>query len=178
MQSQSKFKEYQKKKVLEAIKGLDRGVNADSKAIDRVEKLVRQLERANPTPSPVRSPLINGRWKLVYTTSQNILGADRLPFFRPFGPIFQTLDTKKLKGRNQETYPFFNGVVAQLTPASKSRVDVQFKTFYIFGLFPFPASPLFKGFLDTTYLDEEMRISRGDLGNLFILLMDDPKATP
>jgi len=34
------------------------------------------------------------------------------------------------------------------------------------------------GELAITYLDDEMRISRGDKGNLFVLLMDDPDARP
>lgn len=33
-----------------------------------------------------------------------------------------------------------------------------------------------RGKLDITYVDEEMRISRGDKGNLFVLLQEDPKA--
>jgi hypothetical protein len=37
---------------------------------------------------------------------------------------------------------------------------------------------LLPGELAMTYLDEEMRISRGDKGNLFVLLMDDPDARP
>lgn len=31
-----------------------------------------------------------------------------------------------------------------------------------------------QAFLDTTYLDEDIRISRGNLGNLFVLSMADP----
>jgi hypothetical protein len=34
------------------------------------------------------------------------------------------------------------------------------------------------GELAITYLDEDMRISRGDKGNLFVLLMDDPDDRP
>lgn len=34
------------------------------------------------------------------------------------------------------------------------------------------------GELAVTYLDEDMRISRGDKGNLFVLLMDDPDDRP
>ena len=65
---------------------------------------------------------------------------------------------------NSETTPFFNSVTAELTPTSKSRVDVQFKQFKILGLLPVTAPESAKGWLDTTYLDEELRISRGDKG--------------
>jgi hypothetical protein len=34
------------------------------------------------------------------------------------------------------------------------------------------------GELDITYLDEELRVSRGDKGNLFVLVMDDPDDRP
>lgn len=36
----------------------------------------------------------------------------------------------------------------------------------------------YAGELTVTYLDEDMRISRGDKGNLFVLLMDDPDDRP
>ncbi len=57
-------------------------------------------------------------------------------------------------------------VDAELTPVSESQVNVQFKKFKIFGLIPVTAPESAKGSLDTTFLDEEMRISRGDKGSL------------
>ena len=60
-------------------------------------------------------------------------------------------------------------VEAELTPETKSRVAVQFKKFKILGLLPITAPENAKGKLDTTYLDEELRVSRGDRGNLFVL---------
>lgn len=60
-------------------------------------------------------------------------------------------------------------VEAELTPESKSRVAVQFKRFKILGLIPINAPPNARGKLDTTYLDETLRVSRGDKGNLFVL---------
>ena len=60
-------------------------------------------------------------------------------------------------------------VKAELTPETKSRVGVQFKQFKLLGLIPITAPESAKGKLDTTYLDEQLRVSRGDRGNLFVL---------
>ena len=60
-------------------------------------------------------------------------------------------------------------VQAELTPETKSQVAVQFKEFKILGLLPIKAPDSARGKLDTTYLDEELRVSRGDRGNLFVL---------
>lgn len=58
-------------------------------------------------------------------------------------------------------------VDADLTPVSDSQVEVQFKKFKILGLLPVTAPESAKGSLDTTFLDDEMRISRGDRGELY-----------
>ena len=60
-------------------------------------------------------------------------------------------------------------VRAELTPETKSRVGVQFKQIKLLGLIPITAPESARGKLDTTYLDEELRVSRGDRGNLFVL---------
>lgn len=57
-------------------------------------------------------------------------------------------------------------VQADLTPESASCVAVQFKKFKVLGLLPFNAPQSAKGKLDTTYLDQDLRISRGDQGKL------------
>lgn len=162
--------------------GLDaNGTVTDDKHL-KLAALVEELERSNPTPWPLNSPLLSCRWQLCYTTSQSILGVGKR--MRPEGPIYQSIDVPTLSARNDETariqlsrrwrrlgVRLRRFVEADLVPMSASKVTVKFKRF---GLGPFrfraPASAV--GELDTTYLDEEFRISRGDKGNLFVLTAD------
>jgi hypothetical protein len=177
-QNKVSVRQQRKEELLELIAPLKRGLIATEEDKEAVESAVQQLEKINPTPRPLESPYLNGRWRLVYTTSDSILGTKKLPFLRPSGPIYQLLDGPNLKAANRETAPLFNQVTAELTPMSTNKVAVQFKTFKIAGLIPVTAPPSAKGELAVTYLDEEMRISRGDKGNLFVLLMDDPDDRP
>ena len=59
-------------------------------------------------------------------------------------------------------------VRAALSPTSASAVNVQFLEFRV-GPLKIKAPESAKGALDTTYLDQEVRVSRGDKGNLFVL---------
>ena len=108
------------------------------------------------------------------------------PSQKPIGPIYQTLDTSNLRARNDETvrlsfrrvpwlaFRFKRFVEADLEPLTPSKVKVQFTRFGI-GPLRIPAPKRARGELDTTYLDDTLRISRGDKGNLFILFRDDPQ---
>ena len=141
-----------------------------------IDALASALERLNPNKKALRSELINGEWELLYTTSGSILGSNRPWPFRPIGPIYQTIDVERRRARNRETFPFFNAVDADVTPTSASGVDVQFVRFTIFGVVGVDAPASARGALDTTYLDSELRVGRGDKGNLFVLAMRDREA--
>ena len=82
---------------------------------------------------------------------------------------------QKLAAKNEEWVLLGllkNSVKAELTPRTDGRtVDVQFRRFGI-GWLRIPAPASAKGVLETTYLDETLRISRGDKGNLFVLVRD------
>ncbi|XP_074333118.1 putative plastid-lipid-associated protein 4, chloroplastic isoform X3 [Apium graveolens] len=65
-------------------------------------------------------------------------------------------------------------VTADLTPVNAKKVAVKFDFFKIGGLIPVKAPDRAVGALEITYLDEDLRVSRGDKGNLFILKMVDP----
>ncbi|KAG1654652.1 hypothetical protein FOA52_010280 [Chlamydomonas sp. UWO 241] len=167
-----------KAELLDLITPLKRGASASPDDKDAVEAAAAALEALNPTRSPLSSPLVNGGWELLYTTSATILGLSRPPPFRPSGKIVQVLDATNLKARNLESAPFFNQVSANLEPLSSSKVAVVFQEFKIFGLIPIKAPPTARGELDITYLDDDLRISRGDRGNLFVLTMDDRDQRP
>lgn len=51
----------------------------------------------------------------------------------------------------------------------RTTVGVRFKVFNVLGVFSLPAPEQATGILEVTYLDEELRLSRGDRGNLFVL---------
>jgi len=64
---------------------------ATSEDKERMAKAIRELEMKNPTPAPIKSPLLNGKWELAYTTSKYVLGYGRPEITRPTGPIYQTI---------------------------------------------------------------------------------------
>lgn len=51
----------------------------------------------------------------------------------------------------------------------RTTVGVRFKKFTILGLLAITAPEQATGILEVTYLDDELRLSRGDRGNLFVL---------
>ncbi|KAF3642544.1 putative plastid-lipid-associated protein 4, chloroplastic [Capsicum annuum] len=179
-----------KLELLEAIAPLDRGAEAtpeDQKLVDQAGHIASKLEAANKVKEPLKSSLLNGKWELLYTTSQSILQTkvsdkalvrlllwQRPKFLRANGKIYQAINTDTLRAQNIETWPFFNQASADLIPLNARRVAVKFDSFKIAGLIPIKNRGSGRGQLEITYLDEELRISRGNQGNLFILRMVDP----
>lgn len=87
------------------------------------------------------------------------------------------IDGKAGRVRNEETIqpvPFLpaipEAIEASITPDGPQRVTVNFNKLQI-GPFKFNFKS--QNYLDTTYLDDSMRISRGGYGNVFVLVRDD-----
>lgn len=147
-----------------------RGIEATPEQTERIKDLFVKLERLNPTRKPLKSPLINADWSLVYSTSDSIIGKGDFP---RIGPIVQKIDTPSLMAENSEVVSYFGikvprKITAELSPQNDKLANVQFKRFSI-GPVGFDAPEQFKGFLDITYLDDELRLTRGDKGNIFVL---------
>ncbi|KAK7246838.1 hypothetical protein RIF29_41708 [Crotalaria pallida] len=172
--SRTKDVESLKMELYETIAPLDRGAQATPDDQQRVDQVARELEAVNSVKEPLKSDLLNGKWELLYTTSQSVLQTQRPKFLRPNGKIYQAINVDTLRAQNMETWPFYNQATANLVPLNSRRVAVKFDFFKIASLIPIKSPGSGRGQLEITYLDEDLRISRGDRGNLFILKMVDP----
>jgi hypothetical protein len=185
--------------LLEAIAGKNRGLLASERDRQAILAAIAQLEDRNPNPRPLEvSHLLNGNWRLLYTTSQELLGIDRFPLLQ-LGQIYQCIRVKEGTVYNiaeVSGVPFLEGLVsvaARFEAVSEKRVQVKFERF-ILGLQrlvgyqspdhliqqiesgkKLPAIDFStqdrdrQGWLDITYLDHDLRIGRGNEGSVFVL---------
>lgn len=188
-----------KSQLLETIAGKNRGLLATPLEKQAILAAIAQLEDYNPTPNPLEATeLLDGNWRLLYTTSEELLGIGRFPLLK-LGPIYQCVRVKDAKIYNiAEVYglPFLEGLVsvtARFEPVSQKRVEVKFERaisgFQRLINYQFPNNFIEqiesgkrftaidieiknrerKGWLDLTYLDEDLRIGRGNVGSVFVL---------
>ncbi|MBW4682787.1 MAG: PAP/fibrillin family protein [Microcoleus vaginatus WJT46-NPBG5] len=188
-----------KSDLLEVIAGKNRGLLATETDKLAILAAVAQLEDRNPTPRPVEAAeMLDGNWRLLYTTSRGLLGIDQFPLLK-LGQIYQCIRAKDAKVYNiAEVYgvPYLEGIVsvaATFEPVSERRVQVKFNRSIIgiqrlinyqspgdlieqieagkkFIAIDFPIeSREQQGWLDITYLDEDLRVGRGNEGSVFVL---------
>jgi len=188
-----------KAELLEVIAGKNRGIIATETEKQAILAAISRLEERNPTPRPVEaSDLLDGDWRLLYTTSRGILGFERIPLAK-LGQVYQCIRAAETAVYNiAEIYglPLLEGIVsvaARFTPVSEKRVNVVFER-SIVGLqraigYRSPSDFIAqietgkkftaldfnitnrdqKGWLDITYLDRDLRIGRGNEGSVFVL---------
>ena len=181
--------------LLEAIAGTNRGLLADDAKKQAIYVAIANLENSNPLKA---THLLDGNWRLIYTTSKPLLNLDRLPLSK-VGQIYQYIrvNTNSIYNLAEISgLPYFEGLIsvaANFTAVNEKRVNVKFER-SIIGLQrligynspddfiqqiesgkKFMAIDLSinsneqKGWLDITYLDEDLRVGRGNEGSLFVL---------
>ena len=113
-----------------AIAPTNRGIAANATDKQEIASIIAQIEDRNPTADPLSSPqLLEGDWRLLYTTSQELLGIDRVPLAQ-LGNIYQCVRPKEARIYNIaeiEGLPYFESlisVVASFTPAAKTAEEV------------------------------------------------------
>jgi PAP_fibrillin len=194
-----------KARLLAAIAGKNRGILATTQERQAILAAVTELESHNPHPRPLTTAvdLLTGDWRLLYTSSQSLLGIDKFPFVK-LGNIYQCVRPLAGKIYNiaevNSLLPGTDGlvaIVATFTPIDESRVNVEFNRSLIGfqGLIKYTdpdrliaaiengqkftaidlaidrqnKSP---AWLEVTYLDDTLRIGRGNEGNIFVLTKD------
>lgn len=211
-----------------AIASKNRGLLASESDRQAIASVIAQVEDLNPTPAPLSAPeLLAGDWRLLYTTSQELLGIGRFPLAQ-LGNIYQCVRPKRSRIYNiaeVKSLPYCEALVSvvasfepaqaengepaqaenigsgqgeanELTRLSNRRVNVKFSR-GVLGLqrslgYQSPAQYVEKleateklsllqgldfainsdrqqGWLEITYLDEDLRIGRGNQGSLFVL---------
>lgn len=165
-----------KSDLLLRVASLERGARANTAEKLEVEGLLASLSSVNPTPQPARSPLSDGRWNCVYTTSPQLLGTRLPPLLRPAGPLYFSFNTADGLAALDTTWPV-TAQRAALKITSSSGLSLEWQTLKVFGVFSLPvAEPKAKdtAFLDTIYLDLDMRLMRGQNGTVYVLIQDNP----
>ncbi len=106
-----------------AIAKTNRGISATQGDRQAIASIIARVEDLNPTPEPLSAPeLLAGDWRLLYTTSQELLGIDRIPF-ADLGNIYQCVRPEVSRIYNiaeVNSLPFCEGlvsVVANFAPA-------------------------------------------------------------
>ncbi|XP_011092370.1 probable plastid-lipid-associated protein 4, chloroplastic isoform X2 [Sesamum indicum] len=93
--------------------------------------------------------------------------------------VKEPLNSNLLNGKWELLYTTSKSILqteatANLVPLNARRVAVKFDTFKIAAVIPIKSRGSGRGQIEITFLDEELRITRGNQGNLFILRMVDP----
>lgn len=187
-----------KTELLNLLVPLDRGLKVTANVLEQVLLTVSALEKENPNPLPTSSPLLlQGNWRMLFTTSRSLLVFGRLPL-SSLGGVYQYIDTDRQQVYNVaeiRSLPLFDSivsVVADFTILSEKRIGVQF-TRSIVGLqtllgyqnvdrfieqlqsgtrlvaLDTPITRRGNSWVDVTYIDDDLRITRGNEGNIFIL---------
>lgn len=188
-----------KANLINAIASVNRGLKMSENQRKMIFSAITYLEELNPNIAPNKTPdLLDGNWLLLFTTSQELLGIDRFPLYK-LGNIYQCLRVSEGKIFNVaeiKGLPLLSGLVsvcANFTVVSEKRVKVDFERLVagsqslmgyqdvnsFIDTLRSPKKLLAidfqikrenqKGWLETTYLDQDLRIGRGNEGNLFVL---------
>jgi hypothetical protein len=189
-----------KAELMEMVVGKNRGLLATGPQKQAILAAIAQLEDRNPTPKPVEAiDLLEGDWRLIYTTSRGILSLDQVPLLK-LGQVYQSIRAAQARVYNiAEVYglPLLEGIVsvaANFVPVSDRRVNVTFER-SILGLqrlIDYQTPQAFidqieaggkfraidfaitnreqRGWLDITYLDQDLRVGRGNEGSVFVLV--------
>lgn len=164
-----------KAQLTKLTQGTSNGVKATSLVRTEIAGIAGQLEKLNKVKKLTASPLINGNWKLLYTTNDGSSAGKIGPFV---GEVSQLVELGRKRYNNEVALgPLKGTLVATWNNLGDKLWKVRFLTLQlsIFGI-KFQSSQLTaEGTWRMTYLDENLRIlyAKGgknqNIENIYIL---------
>lgn len=164
--------------LIQRRKDLKDRLQEECKNNDRqqIEEIIAELQQLTPTPNSASSKLLQRKWFLAWTTEKEInLFID----WNLSGDIYQTIDGSVL----ENNIPFLKGGYLGVKGDLSAEAD-GIRTNFVFteatldlgrwGSFKIP--PVGKGWFDTVYLDEELRVDTNSRNDILICRpMDDSR---
>lgn len=149
-----------KEKLVELCENTQNGNKCSDEKRDRIEKIVERLETLNPTVRIGPSELLDGKWKLLYTTNGGSSSGKLGPFV---GSVIQDIDTSAFSYDN--IVSLGAGLVEGRLTATWKNIDsntwqviFQDLVFKVFGIPLVEKTLKAKGIWRMTYLDDNLRI--------------------
>ncbi|XP_010479570.1 PREDICTED: probable plastid-lipid-associated protein 12, chloroplastic isoform X2 [Camelina sativa] len=176
-------------KLIDALIGIQgRGKSASPRQLNDVESAVKVLEGLEGIQNPTDSDLIEGRWRLMFTTRPGTAS----PIQRTFTgvdvfTVFQDVYLKTTNDPRVSNIVRFSDIIGELKVEAAASIKDGKRVLFRFDKaafslkflpfkvpYPVPFRLLgdeAKGWLDTTYLSPSgnLRISRGNKGTTFVL---------
>ena len=162
-----------KANLLGAVVSTNIGRECSPDQLSAVEAAVRRLEALNPTKTPLKSSLMQGRWSAVFTNSKQLLGLDKkLSLVRQSGPVYFAHDLENGRSEIEYTWPVKVDRAELKTSGDGYNLAMNFEQTKLFGLFNMPGSREEKeyGQLEVTYLDLDMKLCRGGKGTIYVFV--------
>lgn len=178
---------------------MNRGLAIDADSLTtgaqeaEVEDLIEQIEDLNATEVPTKDPRMSGLWELAYTSSSitryfgGATGLQRLLPQGEVGRVEQHIDLENGMCEIREELSFEMPVIGKqmknvavakgkikATSEARQMWDPEEVTFYFFKQFADGWKTL-RAFqiADTTFLDDTMRITRGQTGSVNVFVKVD-----
>ncbi|KAL3623190.1 prolyl aminopeptidase [Castilleja foliolosa] len=147
-------------RVLDVIKS---SKSRPLQGLAEIVELITQLEANNPTPAPTEAlPLLNGKWILAIKFDEGVIGTTQLTdsIVLPEDVEFlgQKIDLTPFRGLLDSVQDTASSVARTITSQPPLKFSI--------------SNRCAESWLLTTYLDDELRISRSDGGSIFVLIKE------
>lgn len=168
-------KEKLKERLLMLVRSTERGISTSEEQRQDIDELIAALEPFNPNAKLVTSESLSALWILEWTTEREILFLmeSGLPW-KPSGPVQQEIDvdagtlSNRMFFGDDSLFEVFSSIDPE---PSGPRVKFEFEACKLtYGGFTLPLPPVGKGWFESVYLDQDLRVTRDVRGDVTVLV--------